>query len=317
MKTLKAILTVLAVVVGVVTFAACSDNVEADNQQSFNDQSQVETTADTTKSAVSKVRENQILDTIKTLSIKIEDVSQLQETNEKEVNKLNVDVSDLKGTSRLFDLISWAIAGIALVVAVIALVMLSSLRKRVDNHGLTIKELNHNRNYHGQPTTAYVNRQTYAQGISREEFNTLVARIDKIEKVIRQMDKSSAVNKQNANVNGSTIEAKVFVEDQGGYFGIPSQKSETEAYFKRLTSTRESDSLFRATVKGNQAKFEPIDGRKYLNEIKSNDTLKWALEIQGCAPSEATQMTLIKPGEAANRDNRWEITKKAQIKLSR
>lgn len=45
--------------------------------------------------------------------------------------------------------------------------------------------------------------------------------------------------------------------------------------------------------------------------------MRAAIDFVGCAPTEASSMRVILPGEALQRDNRWFITKKAQILLSR
>jgi len=93
--------------------------------------------------------------------------------------------------------------------------------------------------------------------------------------------------------------------------------SSTSAYFKHLFETRDSEARFSVIIRNNKAEFNLLEGNQFINEISSNDNIKFALELQGCAPSEATQMRTILPGEAVKEDNRWVIKKKAQIYLSK
>ena len=47
------------------------------------------------------------------------------------------------------------------------------------------------------------------------------------------------------------------------------------------------------------------------------DAAKLAVDFQGCSLQEATQATVVKPGVAKFEGNRWYITQKALVALTR
>lgn len=103
---------------------------------------------------------------------------------------------------------------------------------------------------------------------------------------------------------------------QHGNFGFPARKSETEGYFVSLLEGRtDSDARFKATIYGNIAEFEPIEGEQFFSSIISTAASNLALEFTGCSLNEARKMTRIEKGEARFESNHWIITKKAKVLL--
>lgn len=298
---------------GCMVFTGCEESNTSNSLQEHTvPQSEV-------KSMDSKEKK-QVMDSISVLTSQIEILSTRQESNTKNLNKVSKEVSDLKGASNLFDLISWVMAAIALLATIIALIKLNSIQKRSNKHRNEIGELERRISFLEQKNVSAParTRSGYSE-ISSSDYASLVSRINYIERQIDKFGQNSTQVHQNAVSTPPVLTPEIHQSnsDRLGYFGLPSQISLTEAYFKRLSDTRDSDSLFNVIVRDTKAEFTPIEGTQYLNEIKSNDDIKMALDIQGCAPSEATQMKVILPGEAKKDGNRWKITKKATIVLYR
>lgn len=294
---------------GCMVFTGCEGSNTSNNQQE-------QTVPQSEVKSMDSKEKKQVMDSISALTSQIEILSTRQESNTENLNKVSKEVSDLKGASHLFDLISWVMAAIALLAAIIALIKLNSIKKRTNK----FKDLEYRISSLEQKTVpSPVRARTGHSEISSSDYASLVSRINYIERQIDKLGQNSTQVHQNAvpTIPALTPEIHQSNSDRLGYFGLPSQISLTEAYFKRLSDTRDSDSLFKVTVRDTKAEFRPIEGTQYLNEIKSNDDIKMALNIQGCAPSEATQMKVILPGEAQKDGNRWKITKKATIALYR
>lgn len=305
-----------AILIGGIALTGCEDNNTSDNQQSTTANEQHEQqTGD--KSFDSKEKK-QVLDSINVLVSQIETLSKGQETNSNSIKEVSKEVADLKGTSHLFDLISWITAAIALLATVISLIKLNSVQKRADRHRKDIGELERRISSLEQKTTVSpIRNRTVNAGMSSSEYTMLSSRLSKIERQLDTMNHVSISERKNIPSSNPVSDVRSLVNEQFGYFGLPTQMSLTEAYFKRLSDNRESDSRFTVEVRNDKAEFRPLEGVQYLNDLKSNDAIKMALDITGCAPSEANQMRVILPGEAKKDGDRWIITKKATIALSR
>ena len=143
----------------------------------------------------------------------------------------------------------------------------------------------------------------------------MASRISFIERQLDKMAQSQASVHKNVIQDRPVLVNNQNINEQSGYFRLPVQKSLTEAYFKGFSISREADSHFSAYKRDKKAEFRPLEGTQYLNDMKSIDTIKMALEINGCALSEAKQMKIDEPGEAQKDGDRWIITKKATITL--
>lgn len=294
----------------------CEDSNAASNDQQTTSNTQSESQSDVKH--LDSNEKKQVLDSINVLVSQIEELSNSQETNTHKLDGITKEISNLKGPSHLYDLISWVIAAIALLVAVISLIKLNSVQKRANRHRKDINELEYRINSLEQkPNAVPVRSKTASSGLNNSEYTTLTSRIYKIERQLEKMNQSPIQEPQHVVQSALVSPENRFVNDQSGYFGLPTQMSLTEAYFKRLSDIRESDSRFTVVVRNDKAEFRPLEGTQYLNDLKSNDSIKMALDIDGCAPSEATQMKVILPGEAKKDGDRWIITKKATIALYR
>ena len=317
MKTLRTFIIMVVLIIGGMAMTGCEDSNATNNPESVTTNGQSE--SQTGEKPLDSSEKKQVLDSINVLVSQIESLSKSQEANANNLVEVKKEISDLKGSSHLYDLISWVIAAIALLVAIIALIRLSSIQKRANRHRKDIGEIEQRVYSLEQKTnTVPVRTKTTSSGLSNSEYTSLTSRIYKIERQLERMNQGSAYEPQNAVMSSPVTEIRrPSVNEQSGYFGLSTQMSLTEAYFKRLSDIRESDSRFTVEVRNNRAEFRPLEGTQYLNDLKSNDSIKMALDFQGCAPSEATQMKVILPGEAKKDGDRWIITKKATIALYR
>ncbi len=311
MKTFRTIILVSTLLIGGMAFTGCEDNNVSNSQLATPTPKQSESQAEA--SPMDSSEKNQVLDSINALGLQIEKLTNEQENITSNLKTVSKEVSELKGSSHLFDLISWIVAAVALLVALITLIKLSSIQKRADPHRNDLMKLGQRISLLEQnPTQA---KSTYS-GISSNEYSSLISRISFIERQIDKMNQSQIAVPQNVVQNRPISDVlKDSTSEQNGYFGLPTQMSLTEAYFKKLSDIRESDSRFTVSVKDTKAEFRPLEGTQYLNDLKSNDAIKMALEIHGCAPSEANQMKVLMLGEAKKTDGRWIIIKKASIYL--
>lgn len=314
MKTFRTFILMAILIIGGITLTGCENSNTSNPQQSNSEQ----TKQPTEDKYMDSNEKKQVLDSINALVSQIETLSKCQESNSNSLKNVSKEIADLKGASHLYDLISWVISAIALFIAVIAIIKLNSVQKRGDRHRNELGKLEQRISMLEQKTVSSPARtKSSYSGISNSEYTSLASRISIIERQLDKISQSQTTIHQNIVQNRPLSEVRPYTNEQNGYFGLPTQMSLTEAYFKRLCDIRESDSRFSVSIRDNKAEFRPLEGTQYLNDLKSNDAIKMALDIQGCAPSEATQMRVILPGEAKKDGDRWIITKKATIALSR
>ena len=312
MKTLRIFMYMAILFIGGMLLIGCEDSNASNNQQSTTNEQLASTVGEERMDSNEK---KQVLDSI---SVLVSQIETLSETNNNKLNTISKEIADLKGASHLFDLISWIIAAIALLIAIIAIIKLNSVQKRSDRHRNELGNLEQRINLLEQKTVSSSTRaKSSYSGISNSEYASLASRISIIERQLDKISQSQTTIHQNIVQNRPLSEVRPCTNELNGYFGLPTQMSLTEAYFKKLSDIRDSDSRFVVSIRDNKAEFRPIEGTQYLNDLKSNDDIKMALIMKGCAPSDAIQMTVILPGEAKKDGDRWIITKKATIALSR
>lgn len=317
MKILKTIIVVTTLLIGGMAFTGCEDSNASNNQQSdATNPEQLDPQVG--EKPLDSKEKKAVLDSINVLVTQIEALTEKQSTYANDLKDVTKEISDLKGSSHLSDLISWVIAAIALIVAIIAITKLNSIQKRADRHRQDIGKLDSRIiSLEQKANVVPVRNKSTNSGLSSSEYTTLASRIYKVERQLDKMSQGIVSEPQTIVPSNLTSDVRRTVNEQSGYFGLPTQMSLTEAYFKRLSDSRESDSRFSVEVRNDRAEFRPLEGTQYLNDLKSNDSIKTALDIQGCAPSEATQMKVILSGEAIKDGDRWIITKKATIALYR
>lgn len=311
MKTLRIFMFMTVLIISGMSLTGCENRKDSDTLQSDTNYQHPETTGEKDMDSNEK---QQVLDSI---SVLVSQIETLSETNNNKLITISKEIEDLKGSSHFFDLISWLIAGISLVIAMIAIISFNSIRKRCNRHRNELGKMEQKISMLAQNTiSSPVQAKSSYSGISNREYTSLTSRIRLIEHQLDQITKNQTTIQQNIVQTGSHSEVCPYTNEQKGYFDLPTQMSLTEAYFKKLYDIRTSDSRFLVSIKENKAEFTPIEGTQYLNDLRSYDDIKMALIIQGCAPSEATKMTVNQPGEVKKDGDRWIITKRATITLS-
>ncbi len=314
MKPLQSFIMILSLFIGGIIFSSCKGDELSPNQPASvtpNLENPNKDNSTPTDSVGGKLD----LQSFRNLESQVESLATKQTENTQNIEVIKKDVESLKGITHFCDFISWVIAAVALFLSIISLTKIISARKRADNHRDAIKKLYDKLKDLEQLVNSSPSRvKTSYSNINSSEYAALASRIAILERELNENRSQSSVN-QNEVSNNLISEVYKYNNEQSGYFGRPTKMSLIQAYFRGLSEVRDSDSLFTATVRGNKAEFKPIDGKQYLNEIKSSDDIKLALNITGCPPSEASQMTVIRQGEAQKDGDRWIITKKADIVL--
>lgn len=317
MNALRIVIVTVILIIGVSTITSCdsgnaSYNMDARNAQLVGDSLPV---GDTLRG------QSQLLDSINGLLLQIKELREAEEANTAELNNLSDEVGSIKGSSKVGALICWVGFVIAVVMSIIAFAKVKAINRRANRHRYDINMLDQElKNLSASSVSSSGRVKPTSQTISRSEYSSLTARIGELERQLNQdAIKHDKILSGKADVEDRKPDAEALTPNHAttGFFGLPIQMSLTDAYFKRLSDSRETGSRFSAVVKNSGAEFSPLEGQQYLNDLRSNDAIKMALDIRGCAPSEATQMAVIMPGVAKKDGDRWIITKKATIALSR
>ena len=315
MKTLHTIILIASFIFSSMVFSSCEEDTATDTARYQTAIESGQTTIPDTGNKLDSTEKKAVLDSINIVNSRVNEVFSENEKQGKEIVKIQTELDDYKKDSALSILISWVVAGIAIILAIISTIKASAANSRAGRHRNEIEELKKAISDLRLKPTSNTRQTSYLS--SANDYYSLADRISRIE---RQMKQESRAQTQPipTPVPIQTIQSKPGVShEQHGYFGVPSQMSSTSAYFKHLFDTRDSEARFSVIIRNNKAEFNLLEGNQFINEISSNDNIKFALELQGCAPSEATQMRTILPGEAVKEDNRWVIKKKAQIYLSK
>ena len=301
-------------IIGGMALTGCEDSNATGNPQSAGNDQLESQVGDRPMDSTEK---KQVLDSINVLVSKFETLSKKQETTTKKLSELSKEIKDLKESSHIFDYISWIIAAIALLIAVISIIKLNSIKLKAKEHSNRLGGFERKISSLELQTPSSARTKSTNSGITGSEYSSLASRLNNVERQLNKMMQSQTPVQQNIVQSIPVSNVRQYAnEPQNGYFGLPTQMSLTEAYFKRFSDIRESDSRFTVSIRNNKAEFRPLEGTQYLNDLKSNDAIKMALDIKGCALSEATQMRVILSGEAQKDGDRWIITKKATIVLS-
>ena len=106
----------------------CEESNAASNDQQITPDTQSESKAEVKPIESNEIK--QVLDSVNALGSQIKAISNRQETNADKLNQVTEEISDFKASSNLYDWISWAVAAIALLTAIIALINFNSVKKR-------------------------------------------------------------------------------------------------------------------------------------------------------------------------------------------
>lgn len=303
--------------IGEMTLTSCSGRASVDTALPEGNTS-TSTKTDQTKdddNTLDSKDENTLLDSLDRLSSRVDKLNLKINEQRSENNNYKTAIENLKKKTSLSTLVSWVIMTISLIIAIFAFVRTNRVRAYGRRSRNDIEELKRSlTEVEERFMNVSRNMGASVSSLSSRDYKELLSRIYRIERYLDQYTQPKPTQQKTSNPVESN---NVVSSEQYGFFGLPSKMSETGAYFKRLNESRDSEARFQVIVRNERAEFKPIEGTQYFNDLKSSDTIKMALDIQGCAPSEAKQMTVIKSGEAKLVDNRWVIIKNAIIVLSR
>ena len=316
-KTLSAKVIIAFFLIGVLVISGCRNRTSEENENIENSISP-ENKGDEkdTEEVTDSQNTKEDLDPIEIVNNRIEEInSNLTELNNKISNEEST-VIDVKRNLSLSVIISWILSALSLIIAILAFNKIKTVIARIGRHRKEIEDLRQSLS----ESEARLMNASRNYGISKTRFSNnedsnLSSRIYRIERQLEQIFQK--IESKTIMDKSKSIKPSFHGEEKNGYFGLPSKMSETDAYFKHFTEYRDSESRFSATVISDKAEFCPLEGTQYFNGLKSSDAIKIALDIKGCSPSEAIGMTVINPGEAILKNDRWVITKKVTIELSK
>ena len=159
--------------IGGMSLTGCEDSNASNNQQSTTNEQLTSTAGEKCMDSNEK---QQVLDSI---SVLVSQIGTLSETNNNKLNAISKEIEDLKGASHLFDLISWIIAAIALLVAISAIIKLNSVQKRGDRHRNELGILEQRISILEQKTASSpIRAKSSYSGIINSEYTSLASRIN-------------------------------------------------------------------------------------------------------------------------------------------
>lgn len=289
MKSIRFIITIITIILFVgLPLSGCDNKSQTDNRtQIFNAAKQVGKNKDEKYS-------------LENLNVRIETIS-------KESKEAIGDISKMKAQLQEKKLWLWGSIGLSIVAFILCLVCLKlckNLQGRVSRHRKEIENL--------KPQEGQDNKANSKNSIL-SDYDSLKRRLESLETKVSQLS-SSACSPQQPSTNTTTPVAEV-KPSKKAYFGNPVPAP--APYFKKLLGSGDPDARFSVEISGNEAIFMPIDSPTHLGTLVSNDAMRAAVEFTGCFPAEALSMQVESPGKAEQKDNRWFITDKAQIHLSK
>ena len=312
MKVFNIRTVVFALFVGGLLLTSCEEEAAPNNQDksTVSDNQETITTTlqgeDVAVSPINKAELDSMKNNIENLKRQIGESSNRADKNETEIKNLKEQDS----SNKLYLLISLILGIISLIIAVIALAKASKFNKRLDKHGNDIYNLKQSSDSRFATTTRQNDSEDYYQMKSR--LKILEDEVKALKRTKNTLDDSrvSLYTPKPAHTPAPVIET------QKGYFGQPTQAD--RGYFKSFLTTRDSEARFSAEEKNNVANFEPLlNSRAELKTLLLTDAAKLAVDFTGCSLQEANQAKVIKPGVAKFESNRWYITQKALVALTR
>lgn len=312
MKILRTLIVMVAISIGGMAMSGCEDSDASNNQQPVTTNGPSEPQAEE-KSMDSKEKKA-VLDSINIITTRVDELFAKIETQQSVIEKNQSNINDIKKTSSISTLVSWTLTFISMILAIFALIKTKNTNTRAGRNREEIDKLKQSLvDMESNLARSARNNNTGASTLSNRDYTDLSYRIAKLERLYTQ---KQALTTSSVELERGKKSVMPQILTLHGYFGLPSQMSMTEAYFKKFEEIRDSESRFTVEIKNEKAVFEPLlESTKLLNGIKSGDVIKFALEFQGCALSEATQMKVTSAGEAIKKDGLWIITRKALISL--
>lgn len=283
-----------------VSLSSCDNESQAQNSQQPPTESNTKE-ADSSKDSSKEVTDSTTLDAA---DHKIQ--SKESKNTGSSIEGLKNQVSKIEGKEIWLWGVVILVCVISLILFVICFRLYSNLLGIVDRQRFDIEKLKKLKQ------EVAIAPKTFERTCVPSDYESLKQRIYNLELQIKQLASCQIRQAQTVSAFGSTgIEPAL---SKSGYFGNPT--SGAEPYFKKLFVSRDSEARFSVEISGDKAIFKPIESSGYIGTLISNDAMRAAIEFQGFASIERPSMRVIMPGEAEHRDNRWFITKKAQVYLS-
>ena len=315
MKIFRTFIIMATLTIGGTAMSGCEDSVASNNGQSVSTQELSESQLG--EKSIDSKENKAVLDSINILNNRVDELLTKIEIQKSAIEENQSNFDDIKNVSSISTLVSWTLAIISMILTIYALVKVKSINARAERHREEIEKLAQSlmdmeRNH----ACSTRNKNIGVSTLSNRDYTDLSYRISKLERFYTQKQ-APITSTVEFGVGAKSMIPQHQTLSQHGYFGLPSQMSMTEAYFKKFDEIRDSDSRFTVEIKGEKAVFEPLlESTKLFNGIKSGDVIKFALEFEGCALSNATQMKVMSEGEAIKKDGLWIITRKARIFLT-
>ncbi len=160
-------------------------------------------------------------------------------------------------------------------------------------------------------TTQHTRSNATVRYVEKSAFDDLSAKVRRLQDEVQ--------NRSIADDNSQCSQTKTtpHIASQKRYFALPSKGSDDSGYFKKVYDKWGSDVRFEAEIKGNCAKFWPVDKIETDNTFFSSDIVDLAVDIDdsACARNAVKHVDVVALGEAELKNDRWYITKKAELKL--
>lgn len=300
MKSVRSTIVVLTIVLLTgISLNSCEDESQGQNTTQ-------NTETDSTPKTYSDINK-EVKDSLDRYSTKIEDACKKAEDSNAEVAKMNTAVSRLQD-NELWLWISLCIGVIGLIIGAVCLKLFVDLQGRANRQRSDIQKLQRERPINTP--------NTIPKSPTLSDYEFLKRRVSNLETQVKQI-KSPAPKSQETKATQVFPQVVDFTSSKNGYFGNPVQAS--DPYFKKILVSRDSEARFSVEICGDKAIFRPLESYSYLGTFISNDAMRCAIDFVGdCTPkNNPSSMRVITPGEAEQRDNRWFITKKAQVHLSK
>lgn len=302
MKSNRSSIVVLTIVLLIwISLSSCEDESQGQSTtQNTETESKPNTYSDINK---------EVKDSLDRYSTKIEEACKKAEDSSAEVAKMGTTVNQLQD-NELWLWISVGIGIIGLIIGAVCLKLFFDLQSRANRQRSDIQKLQRERPINLTTPNA-VPKSTVPS-----DYEFLKRRVSNLETQIKQI-KSFVPESQELKGTQVFPQIRDFPSPKNGYFGNPIQAP--DPYFKKILVSRDSEARFSVEICGDKASFRPFESSSYLGTYISHDAMRSAIDFVGdCPPNNnPSSMRVITPGEAEQRDNRWFIIKKAQVKLSR
>lgn len=271
----------------------------------------------------------QIVKEVKQLKEQLSELSEKLEKQEDNVNEMTSSLSDVRSTNK------WLWIGMGCM-GVILIILILVVRNIVSQQSKRIKDIEYklgtkrgeNDEVRGFGVQSGATR---ANNTSASDLAYLIGDVNTLKSQVSQLSmqimSSGSGNYRHTKTgegfpNGHADKsAEVTVKEKAKrtpkvkvYFGVP--VGGEIAYFKKEFRTMDQDARFSAEIEEDKATFRPLNELKYIRAVKSIDEMRLAIDIQGEIPSSPESMQILESGVAVKKNGKWEIEKKAIVKLS-